>query len=377
MTVNTNIQGTLKLTSPLHCASSGEFGINERGYVVPGKTGRPCTSTVHQRILADGQRDNIPYFPGNDLRGRLRRKAAAIVMASLQAMGEKVPVELYAGLCSGAANARPENDLTIEEAVRGGGHVYMGLFGGGTRLLRSGYSVSDAVPVVPATVAAGLVPAGFGAYAEKALPLSAKGEGEAQSGYGDGWKLTDVRHVLRVDDVMRVLRPQELEAMIANASESVTAYQRGVLDNRKDRKDAAEGSTDVKKSDVGNMVSVQSIIPGVDLYVRIDMRDTLTRAQTGLLLCALRDLINEQSLGGWIRTGFGRFDAEHFTLTLEGEEITLFERTEKGDYQLASALTPYVAAMRDELAQVTVASLLEFFLPRKEEKSARKAKEAA
>lgn len=375
MTVNTNIQGTFKLISPLHCTTPGDFGINDRGYVVPGKTGRPCVATMHQRILANGQRDNIPYFPGNDLRGRLRRKAAAIVMASLQAMGEKVPVDLYAGLCSGAANARPENDLTIEEAVRAARHVYMGLFGGGTRLLRSGYSVSDAVPIISSTVAAGLVPAGFGGYAEKALPLTTQSSAE-NNGYGDGWKLTDVRHVLRVDDVMRVLRPQELEALITDATESVTAYQRGVLDNRKNRKEAADTGVEVKKSDVGNMVSIQSIVPGVELYVRLDLRDSLTHAQVGLMLCALRDLINEQGLGGWIRTGFGRFDAEHFTLTLEGEEVAIFERGENGDYQLTSALASYVESMRAELAELTAPGLLAFFTPRKEEKAPRKTKEA-
>ena len=90
------------------------------------------------------------------------------------------------------------------------------------------------------------------------------------------------------------------------------------------------------------------------------------KASTGVTATAA----TEVRLGGMATAG-------SYTLTLEGEEITLFERSEKGDYQLASALTPYVDAMRDELAQVTVASLLEFFIPRKEEKPARKAKEAA
>lgn len=373
MTVNSNVQGILKLITPLHCATPGEHGINDRGYVVAGKTGRPCTATMHQRILADGLRDNIPYFPANDLRGRLRRKAAALVMESLAAMGEKVPVDLYAGLCTGAANARPENDLTIEEAVRASRHVYMGLFGGGTRLLRSAFSVQDAVPIVRSTVRAGMVPEGFGDYAEKQLPASSRNDEDGQSQL-DGWKLTDVRHILRVDDAMRVLRPKELEAFVENPGETITAYQQSVFQNRKERKEGGEEGSTTTKTDVGNMVSVQSIIPGAELYFRLDMSDTLTPAQTGLMLTALVALINEQALGGWVRTGFGRFEAEHFSLTLEGEQIPVLQRGPKGDYQLVEALLPYVEAMRSELSALTVPSLLEFFTARKEAKPTKKAK---
>lgn len=376
MTINTNIQGIFKLTSPLHCAAPGEFGINENGYVVPGKTGRPCTATMHQRILADGVRDSIPYFPANDLRGRLRRKAAALVMESLAAMGLKVPVDLYAGLCSGASGARPENDLTIEEAVRASRHIYMGLFGGGTRLLRSGFSIQDVVPIVGSTVRAGMVPEGIGDYAEKPLPASTRGDEDTQS-RTDGWKLTDVRHFLRVDDATRVLRPEEITAYVENAPDSIIALQKTVLENRQARKESAEdGASDVKKSDVGNMQSLQSIIPGTELYVRIDLADAMTPAQVGLMLCSLVALVNEQGLGGWVRTGFGRFDAEHFTLTIEGEEVAIFERSQKGDYQLAEALSPYVEAMRSELEALTVADLLEFFTPRKEPVAAKTTKKA-
>lgn len=365
MTINTNIQGSLKLTTPLHCAAPGEFGIDDRGYVVSKKTGRPCTATVHQRILTDGLRDNIPYFPANDLRGRLRRKAANIVMTSLAAMGAKVPVELYAGLCAGAASAQPDmKGNTIEECLRAGRHIYMGLFGGGARLLRSGYSVQDAIPIVRSTVVAGLVPMGFGDYADKALPASdAEQDGESGS-QRDGWKLTDVRHIVRVDDAARVLRPAELQSFVEDCEQSVTKHQLGALQNKGDRKEAAAAGTEVKKTDVGNMASVQSIIPGTELYVRIDMQDRMTSAQVGLMLSSLADLLNEQALGGWVRTGFGRFEARHFTLTIEGEEFSIFTRGPKGEYVIAEPLAPYVADMRQELSQLTVPDLMTFFVNR-------------
>jgi CRISPR type IV-associated protein Csf2 len=125
------------------------------------------------------------------------------------------------------------------------------------------------------------------------------------------------------------------------------------------------------------MVSVQSIIPGTELYFRLDMSDTLTPAQTGLMLTSLVALLNEQALGGWVRTGFGRFKAEHFALTLDGEQVAVIQRGAKGDYELAEALAPYVEAMRSELAALTVPDLLEFFTARKEAKLTKKAKGGA
>ena len=382
MTANANIQGILKLTSPLHCAAPGEYGVNDKGYVHPGKMKgeMPCTSTMHQRILADGLRDSVPYFPGNDLRGRLRRKAAAIVMEALAANKEKVPVELYAGLCSGAANAQPENELTIEEAVRGSRHVYMGVFGGGTRLLRSGYSVQDAVPIVRSTLAAGMVPQGFAGYGvEKCIPAASapqNDDGETVS-QADGWKLTDVRHILRVDDAMRVLRPAELARFVDRAEETIGAYQQAVLAGRQEKADAEEnGGADVKKKDIGNLVTVQSIIPGVELYFRLDLSDALTPAQIGLVLLSLEALVNEQALGGWCRTGFGKFDATHFRLTVAGEAVDVFTRAENGEYRLAPALNEYVEAMRAEVVQLTVADLVGFFTPRKKPKEAKVSKKS-
>lgn len=369
MTIHTNIQGVFRLTSPMHVAAAGDFGLNEEGRVVPGKTKQNCLATMHQRILVDGVFDDIPFFPANDLRGRLRRKAAGIVMDALVAMGQKIPVDLYAGLSSGAANARPESDLTIEEAMRARRHVYMGLFGGGTRLLRSGYSAQDAIPMVGSTVKAGLVPKDFGDYAHKPIPASG---GEDSVFRGDRWKLTDVRHTLRVDDVTRVLRPADLDKYLADAAKEVGEFQAKTMENRKARKEdkeaAQEDKEGVKKSDVGNVVSIQSIIPGVELYARFDMQDHLSDAQIGLFLNALLALVNERALGGWIRAGFGRFEATDFSLTVGGEKMAIFTQLENGEYQLSEALEGYISAMREEISALKVDDLMDFFAPKKADK---------
>jgi CRISPR type IV-associated protein Csf2 len=339
----------------MHCADPSPHTIDERGLVTQGTGGNSCTATVQQRILSDGVHDRIPYFPANDLRGRLRRKAANIIMDSLSSRSEKISVELYAALCAGSYNAKPDTaGLTIEEAIRASRHVYMGVFGGGARLIRSGYSVQDAIPIIRATVKAGMVPSGFGEYSEKELPRL---NGESK---GEGWRLLETRKIIRVDDAMRALRVSELDVYLEDAAAEVSQYQQGVLKNRKDRKEQDE----VKKEDIGNMVTVQSIIAGTDLYFHLDLSDTLTPAQVGLVLVSLRDLFNEQALGGWIRAGYGKFAAKGFTITIDGERMEIFTGTQ-GGYQLAEPVGVYIEAMRREVESLKSADLMEFFDTRK------------
>lgn len=383
MTINTKIQGILKLTSPLHCATTDTWGIDENGYAVQKKTSKNLIGTMQQKILAgDQNRYTIPYFPANDLRGRLRRKAAAIVLDALMAThGKQVPVALYAGLTMGSATTSPENELTVEEASRAAGHLYMGVFGGGTRLLKSRFSVQDAVPIIQSTVEIGMVPAGMGDAAFSKLPTDfewdAEGGAKTVTPLRDGRKLLDVRHTVRVDDVMRVLRTEEMEKFIEDCASSVTAWQQKNMDNSEARKAAKESGDgeDVKKSSLANIVSVQTIIPGTPLYFRLDMADSLSQAQIGLLAASLVALLNEQALGGWVRAGFGKFDAKDFAITLGGGSLPLI-KGEAGKYELADDMAPYLDAMREELAQLTVESLLEFFTNRKPTKEEKKAKKA-
>lgn len=382
MTIHNNIQGIFKLTSPMHVADPIQYSVDENGYVVRKTAGMGnVIATMRQHILADGTRVKIPYFPANDLRGRLRRKAAALVMEALASKGEKVPVELYAGLCAGASGAAPENAVTIEEIKRASENVYMGLFGGGTRMLRSRYSVQDAVPIINATVKAGLVPEGFGPYENRNLPNSDGSEAVQKS---DGHQLTEIRHIVRIDDVTRVMRADELREYVQDAESAVAQWQAKVLQNRTDRKAQddqkanGEETSGLKKSDLANVVSVQSIIAGTELYVRFDLQDTTTQAQRGLLLCALRDLINEQALGGWIRTGFGRFAAEHFTAMIDGQTVLPVQYNAKtGKVGMTEAVSPLVEAMQSDLDKLTVGSLLEYFTGKTPKEKGKKAKETA
>ncbi|PND66349.1 type IV CRISPR-associated protein Csf2, partial [Escherichia coli] len=58
--------------------------------------------------------------------------------------------------------AQPDpSPVTAEEVIRAKNHVFMGLFGGGARMLHSGFDVFDLLPVMETTISAGMIPARF------------------------------------------------------------------------------------------------------------------------------------------------------------------------------------------------------------------------
>lgn len=347
-----NIEGIFRLSTPLHCAMPGD----------KEKDATPTTPTMKIYINNGEKRDTMPYFPGNDLRGRLRRKAAAIVMGAMTSDKSKLPLELYAGLSFAAIDNQPgTNELTVEEAVRAASNVYMGAFGGGKRLLRSRFSVQDLVPVTQSTLAAGIVPPKWEVLNENlSKPVD------------EAWKLCAHLNMTHVDDVMRVLRPEEMERFIENTQDAVAAYQEKNRSNTATRKlEKKEGVSDderTKKTGVSNMFKIEVIQPGTPMYFRMDFQDGMTDAQIGLMLMSLNELVNEQALGGWTRIGLGKYTIPELMLTRHGERMHVFAERDphgNGAYILNGSLQPLLDKANDEISKLTVDGMLSFFLETK------------
>lgn len=369
MTISNKIEGTIRLISPMHCATvdaSSDASGNEN-----------ITRTHKQTIVTARGSQRMPYFPANDLRGRLRRKAAAIVLDHITATS-KVKVDLYAALMAGAITASPESDLTIEEALRARDNVYMGLFGGGTRLLRSRYCTNDLIPIVQDTIDAGIVPPIFG---ENGVPQGFGGDGT--TGPLTGFHLVQSRTSFRIDDVARVINADEIEKYVDDAVNSIAAKQADILGGRAERKadKAAAKAGDLKadavasKKDLGNMFAVEVIARGTPLHCLIDLQNDVSDAHVGLLLMALTALVREQGLGGWVRAGFGRYSAD-LTLTRNGQTYKVFV---DGQNAADATLTPEVdeafcKPARTAIEKLTAESMMEFFTPRAAEKEEKQAK---
>lgn len=356
MTINNRIEGILRLNSPLHCAS-------------PDKTLASAsneTPTVQYRIVTSHGQTLVPYFPGNDLRGRLRRKGAQLVLNHITATS-KVTAALYSGLTTGAISSSPDSNMTVGEALRAADNVYMGLFGGGARLLRSRFSVSDLMPVLQETIDIGAVPARFGASDdENFLPIRRTATDEVAM---QGWQLVQTIQVLRVDDLQRVLRPEEIAAYIENAAEVVAKIQGKNLESRSARKasKASAAAGEIKKSDIagkketGNIMMFQSILAGTPMYMLVNIDDDASDAHVGMLLLCLQSLVREQKLGGWCRAGLGRFDAT-LTLTRGGQTAPVFSASRmSADATLSSQMQQYVDAATAGIKEQTEEGLMAFF----------------
>ena len=375
MTTSNRIEGIVTLTSPLHCASMDESLIKDQNAKSTG------TPTVQRRIMTRNGIQKIPYFPGNDLRGRLRRKAAGIVLDRIAADG-KVKVELYQGLNCASISGQPDDAaLTVEEVMRARDNVYMGLFGGGARLLRSRFRMNDLTPILADTVEIGSVPKELAETNDSTyMPL----------GYGDtaakGYQILDFYQCIRIDDVMRVARLAEMEKYIEDYQAAILGKQLSSIEERVIRKEQKEQAKtgEIKKEEISkktkldNIMSVQTVISGTPMYFLMDLNDDASDAHVGLMLMSLRELVREQALGGWIRAGMGRFDANLY-LTRNGSTFPVFaDKNARQDAELSEAALKYAAIAIESLQNVTASDLMEFFAPQSESavSVARKAKKA-
>lgn len=338
------INVVLSLTSPLHVAYPDNQDTTKDG----GKISR----TTKVKVYADGDMHYVPIYPANGFRGALRRKGMRRLVKQFNANEGAVPGDLVLGLSCGASSGSPDQTaLSIEEILRARANVYMGLFGGGARLHRSAYRVSDMIPIIEMTTRLGMVPH----YCKQLLREKTNGS----SPYVKGYELTGERTAIRVDDLFRVSDPSFILSHVANPTATVGAHQEGVIANREGRKTGDEG-----KSDVSNMMTFETVAPGTPFHFAIDLDHAVTNAQIGLLLLGLSDIFQENSFGGWIRCGFGKVRVEQIRLALDDDEFVWDAgqlQDDSGRFDLPPEAAPFVEAANEEIGSLRMADMAAFF----------------
>lgn len=281
------IHGILTTTSPMH-TSAGSKGLRlQRDGKVSSRSdeGIPVISTVKTPLTVRGRYyGDIPYFPSMGLVGALRRCAARRLNAALTA-DKKVPSKsLYYAIVNGHAPSAQLGGVLTQadyDAVRS--DLFFGLFGGGSIRNESRFIQSDAIPVIDQTIDAGLVPQKFADLS----PTSQRGL--------EPWQLVDYRVLRKVDDL-----------------------QRG-------RDDASK--VDMLEDDVRRegAVAYEVISMGTPLYYRAQLQESVTPAQCGLFLLALKDLLEIQQLGGRVHLGWGGVNPQRFRYVHGKDRHDLFE----------------------------------------------------
>lgn len=309
--------------------------------------------TTKTPLMADGRMQYLPCYPANGFRGGLRRKAMSRLVSHFKANEGAISGDLYLGLSCGANSGSPDQSpLSIEEILRARDNVYMGLFGGGARLHSSMYRVSDMLPILQATVSAGAVPA----YCLDKVQAKPPKEGSVGPEYIKAWELTGSRTSIRVDDLFRVTNPQEIVDGVNDAIGIVGKHQGAVLANREGRK---EGDG---KSDVANMMGIETVAAGVPFHFRIDLDNAADEAKLGLILLGLSDLFQENAFGGWVRCGFGKVRVENIRVSFDDVEYKWDQfYGERGVFELPADAASFVSAANEAIAGLKIADMTGFF----------------
>jgi CRISPR type IV-associated protein Csf2 len=331
------IAGILKLTSPLHVASPGDRTIDPNSLLPSyGKGGLPLAGTTHYPLVLSEEEilneelENpssrgvvyLPVFPANDARGRLRRRAAEEVFKLLSSRGELLTLETYHGMMCGAVTGQPSKELTFDLALKSGRHSFLGLFGGGPRLVRSCLQIHTLWPVTNTTIKAGLVSSYY----------------EDQKVLGRSHRLTQAIFYRRIDDAL-VFSDGRAELIVKQYSTAVADWMNQL------------GSGERSKKQLHTFAAIEYVIPGTRFYT--EMRVETERAglaALGLLIRSLTAFANRQGIGGWIRNGFGRFESQFDLLTPDNVRVDLLGKTDEGYVpnmnadEVAEALDAWTAA---------------------------------
>lgn len=330
------IEGVIYPVTPLHVASFEK-----------GKGSNTLATSM--RVFTQEGAVRVPYFPGSDLRGRMRRRAADEIMSRVK----PVSLPMFHLLTCGSASASPDSGGTesISLLTESRDDLYLGLFGGGPRLSRSGMSVRSVIPITQATAELGMVPEDI---ANRLAHVYVEHDKQGNAIHRSMPNILDTHTFTKVDDVLRCdnMRAPEL---IANYKKDALAYASSTLDVSAQRKEHAQAVKDNKtakaqgdigavvelgdkptKTDNANIFSVDAIRPGTPMYLRIDFQDHLSDAQVYLALHCLAEVMNTH-IGGWGRIGFGVVRPSDMRLVTNGSSISMIN-TAEGKYAVSESV---------------------------------------
>lgn len=350
--VSNTIHVIIRTTSNMNVAYPG--GSDDKNY----------TLTCKKKVRGN----NIPYFPSNGLRGRMRRFIAKRVLDSLTETQGAIPTDIFLGIQNGSSHTQPDKaNSSVEEMIRGAEHPYMGVFGGGSRMLESRYAVSDINPILAETLDAGVVQAPHGLL-QGIVDTQVIGSGDDVSMLR-AYQIVEKRSFIKIDDIVRGKNLVDVSEKIEGGVDAIAAHLEAVTHNQSTRKEQKKSGGDVaKKLTLSNMLGVESICAGVDMHFRIDVSPDLTEAQVGVILLALEDLANQNYLGGWGRTGFGRFSVQALVVDLPSFDIdeTVTEGLYEGEkFSVANdTLTELTDAGKEALQSVDRDEIIDYFTPR-------------
>ena len=344
-TQNYVIHAIIQTKTPMHVADpeaqryDAESGrqVFRDGIPLIGTQKLPLAEPIEYKKVEDGveekafRQDSVPYVGANNIAGRLRRHAARLTREALKEKGETVTLTTYNAMNCGAATGNPDGEMVVFAELReASDHPFMGLFGGGPRMMRRRVRTHNMVPIMEKT---GFMLEGF----------RHSDASDLQYMLHANFKPTKVIIRRRNDDLKELVDVAEQSSTITDFEAAITDYHRRILEAQKSGKD--EGKS---KVDVFSFSALEYIIPGVNFHTSFELMN-VTEAQLGLFLKSLESFAETERIGGATRNGFGRIKFIRTELRAEhGETNEIFDANGK--------LNTQVRAIEDALAAWSIAA---------------------
>lgn len=286
--------------TPIHSSDPAKATISLDGKI-GGVSGFPFTRMRTIGVpSADGEGVlkvvRLPCVPQNTMRNLLRRSMLTAILPHVTAKGQ-LEIGAYAAAYSGNATGNPEGSpSTFDETIKVRQHVFLGLFGGGPRMIKGRLSVDNMYPLHRNS--ARVVTEGF------------------EERFVAGNILENV-WVRRVDPVPKIVDSSVAET-IDGGSEAITGWSIAALAKTKKGKDDAEVVSDNARG-LNAFNAHEVVIPGIDWHWSFRV-DRPTDAQVGLILSGLLNIErDEMQVAGGNARDYGKIRIEE--VYLDGEAI--------------------------------------------------------
>jgi CRISPR type IV-associated protein Csf2 len=321
-----------------------------------------CTGIQRYPLAPNAIQDEnvypLPVIAANNIAGHLRRAARDLLTDALKAKGKKIDLPTYSAISCGAVTGKPDQrDLTFAEYCETREHPYLGLFGGGPRMLKRRAKVHNALPVIEALRQESLTiphPTGAG----RPVALNAKMTG--------AWAFR------RNDDIASLADVPQMEDCIENFHEALRARQALIMADNEKKKNDEKGS----RYSTLTWSAFEFVLPGLDFDFTIDLIGQ-TPAQIGMFLKSLEIFANDE-LGGQTRNGLGRIALREVVLVNKNKKGEMIEGIFNKNALNESAVQVYMDAFDEAMAKIDESRLMALLeAPDPEEVAAKAAEKKA
>ncbi|MBL8511960.1 MAG: type IV CRISPR-associated protein Csf2 [Betaproteobacteria bacterium] len=321
--------------SPIHITAleSGRYLPDSRRVVASADSGFPCTLTRKVPVVRvdpmmqtkDGEDKklsptvDVPVIPSSTLCGKLRNAAAELIERSFVDRKERISPETFATMRSGSATTSMRRDeLGVAMSREGANDPFFGVFGGTSFGLKShlvvheGFSVThDTAPILP-----------WNPLLLKPIPTR---------------DTLGVLPIIRKNQIFEMMGQEHLVKLLGE--DALMGYLSETTSKQAESKAKKAAGEKGKKEDLRTVAATQVIVPGVGFVWTFDLTYR-NPAQLGLLLMALREVVNAGQVGGREAKGCGRFRvdmAKLFPLPKEGQgDINVFTPPVEGQSRVLS-----------------------------------------